>query len=75
MTQKERKQQERDINDAVNALMMAVTAMARKKAREYELSLLCEIRDRIQQSIDIETENEPIINRHVANKIEEQLNK
>lgn len=51
MTQKERKQEEKELADAVKVLRATLRSIAHRKARRYEQEFLHRVRDMIDKEI------------------------
>ena len=52
MNQKERKQEEQELEKAVSVLRATLRSIAHRKARRYEQEFLHRVRDMIDQEID-----------------------
>ena len=53
MTKKEKEQETREIREAVRVLKIAISNIAKRKARRYEQEFLLQVRDMINEEIDI----------------------
>ena len=65
MTQKERKQEEKELADAVKVLRATLRSIAQRKARRYEQEFLHRVRDMIDEEIS----NMPEVNEYSADYI------
>ena len=51
MTQKERKQEKKELEDAVKVLRATLRSIAQRKARRYEIEFMCKVRNMIDEEI------------------------
>lgn len=65
MTQKERKQEEKELADAVKVLRATLRSIAQRKARRYEQEFLHRVRDMIDEEIS----DMPEVNEYSADYI------
>ena len=65
MTQKERKQEEKELADAVKVLRATLRSIAQRKARRYEQEFLYRVRDMIDEEIS----DMPEVNEYSADYI------
>lgn len=56
MNAKERKQEEKELEQAVSVLRSTLRSIAHRKARRYEQEFLCRVRDMIDQEIGSQAE-------------------
>lgn len=73
MTKKEKEQETREIMEAVRVLKMAISNMAKRKAQRYEQEFLLQVRDMINEEIDINGYIKENSAEFTSNKIKEEL--
>lgn len=65
MTQKERKQEKKELEDAVKVLRATLRSIAQRKARRFEQEFMLRVRDMIDEEIS----DMPEVNEYSANYI------
>ena len=65
MTQKERKQEKKELEDAVKVLRVTLRSIAQRKARRFEQEFMLRVRDMIDEEIS----DMPEVNEYSANYI------
>ncbi len=69
MNQRERKQEEQELQQAVKVMRATIHSIAHRKAQRYEQEFLHRVRD----MIDIEIKNDKEINRYLARHISDEI--
>lgn len=75
MTKKEKEQETREIREAVRVLKMAISNMAKRKAQRYEQEFLLQVRDMINEEIDINGYVQAHGAEYVADQVKQELQK
>lgn len=75
MTQKEKRQEEKELEQAVKTLRATLRSIAHRKARRYEEEFLLRIRDMIDREISDQAEVSEIIAGYLVREVKEELTK
>ena len=75
MTQKERKQEEKELADAVKVLRATLRSIAQRKARRYEIEFMCKVRNMIDKEISDQVAVNECIADHVAGSVKNEIKK
>ena len=75
MTQKERKQEKKELEDAVKVLRATLRSIAQRKARRYEIEFLHRVRDMIDREIGEQAELNGYIADYTGNSVKKEIMK
>lgn len=75
MTQKEKRQEEKELEQAVKTLRATLRSIAHRKARRYEEEFLLRIRDMIDREISDQAEVSETIAGYLVREVKEELTK
>lgn len=75
MTQKEKRQEEKELEQAVKTLRATLRSIAHRKARRYEEEFLLRVRDMIDREISDQAEVSEAIAGYLVREVKEELTK
>lgn len=75
MTQKEKRQEEKELEQAVKTLRATLRSIAHRKARRYEEEFLLRVRDMIDREISDQAEVSETIAGYLVREVKEELTK
>ena len=75
MTQKEKRQEEKELEQAVKTLRATLRSIAHRKARRYEEEFLLRVRDMIDREISDQAEVSETIAGYLGREVKEELTK
>lgn len=75
MTQKEKRQEEKELEQAVKTLRATLRSIAHRKARSYEQEFLLRVRDMIDREISDQAEVSEAIAGYLVREVNEELTK
>jgi len=75
MNQKERRAEERELEDAVRVLRAALRSMASRKARRYEQEFLTRVRDMIDTEIGLQADVSKVGAEWTAREVKREIDK
>ena len=73
MTQKERKEEDEELAQAVRVLRATLRSIAHRKARRYELEFMCKVRNMIDKEISDQVAVNECIADHVAGSVKNEI--
>ncbi len=73
MNKKERKQEEKELADAVKVLRATLRSIAQRKARRYEQEFLYRVRDMIVDEISDQVVMDECIADHVGGSVKKEI--
>lgn len=75
MTQKEKRQEEKELEQAVKTLRATLRSIAHRKARSYEEEFLLRVRDMIDREISDQTKITEVSADYLVREVKEELTK
>lgn len=75
MTQKEKRQEEKELEQAVKTLRATLRSIARRKARRYEEEFLLRVRDMIDREINDQAEVSEVSADYLVREVKHELTK
>lgn len=75
MTQKEKQQEEKELEQAVKTLRATLRSIAHRKARRYEEEFLLRVRDMINREISDQAEVSEAIAGYLVREVKQEITK
>lgn len=75
MTQKEKRQEEKELEQAVKTLRATLRSIAHRKARRYEEEFLLRVRDMIDREISDQAEVSEAIAGYLVREVKQEITK
>lgn len=75
MTQKEKRQEEKELEQAVKTLRATLRSIAHRKARRYEQEFLLRVRDMIDREISDQAKITEVSADYLVREVKEELTK